>query len=206
MRKGLVMLLAGTVATPTLARAQRSLEIEPVVGAYSPRGSYVHSGSFYFVRTPDSPRANAGTAYGVNARLWLTRSIGIQLQEMSSTADHPTVFTPGGGAVATTTKVRALTAQALFRPTLPTRARLWLSAGEGTIRHSGSAYTPFGSPSQRTIALGAGATIPLWRGLSAAAGVDDLIYDWTLTDQVGPYQSGSQSDVVARVGLSLTIR
>jgi hypothetical protein len=123
-----------------------------------------------------------------------------------SSADHPAVFVPSGGSIATSTRVRAVTAQALFRPALPTRAQLWVSAGGGVIRHSGTAYAPYGSPSHHTLALGAGAALPIWRGLSATAGADDLFYDWKIANDLGVYQTGSESDLVARIGLSLTVR
>jgi hypothetical protein len=142
----------------------------------------------------------------MNARLWLTHSLGVQLQGITSSADHPTVFVPSGGSIATSTRVRALTAQALFRPALPTRGQLWLSAGGGVIGHSGTAYAPYGAPSHRTLALGASGALPIWHGLSATAGVDDLFYDWKIANDLGVYQTGSESDLVARIGLSLTVR
>ena len=206
MTRSLVVLLVGAVAMPVVARAQIALEVEPVIGKYSPRGSYDHDANYFRVGTPENPRDNAGTAYGVNARLWLTRTVAVQLQGMTSSADHPTVFVPSGGSIATSTRVRALTAQAVFRPALPTRAQLWLSAGGGVIRHSGTAYAPYGSPSHRTLALGAGAALPIWRGLSATAGVDDLFYNWKIANDLGVYQTGSESDLIARIGLSLTVR
>ena len=206
MTKSLVILLAGAVAMPVVARAQLALDVEPVVGRYSPRGSYDHDANYFRVGTPESPRENAGTAYGANARLWLTRTFALQLQGMTSSTDHPTVYVPSGASIATSTRVRALTAQAVFRPALPTRAQLWVSAGGGVVKHSGTAYAPYGSPTHRTLALGAGGALPIWRGLSATAGVDDLFYDWKIANGLGVYQTGSESDLVARIGLSLTMR
>src|SRR5690348_10728716 len=125
MMRSLVVLLLGAVAKPAVARAQLALDVEPVMGKYSPRGSYDHDANYFRVGTPESPQENAGTAYGVNARLWLTRTFAVQLQGMTSSADHPTVYVPSGGSIATSTRVRALTARAVFRPALPTRAQLW---------------------------------------------------------------------------------
>jgi hypothetical protein len=206
MMKSAAFLLAGAFAIPAIAHAQLALEVEPTVGAYSPRGSYEHAAAFFRVGTPDAPSENAGTAYGASARLWLTRIFGIQLEEFTSSADHPSVAVPSGGVVATSTRVRAMTVQALFRSTLPTRLQLWLSAGAGTIRHSGSAYAPYGSPSHGTLALGGGAAVPIWRGISVTGGVDDLSYDWKIGNSLGVYQTGSENDLVARIGVSLTVR
>jgi hypothetical protein len=206
MKRSFVALFLCAAMIPAAADAQRALEVEPLVGAYTPHGSYEHTAAYFRVGTPESPRDNAGTAYGANARLWLTREFGVQLQGITSRADHPTAFTPGGGAFATSTRITSLTAQALFRPQLPTRAQLWLSAGGGTIKHAGTAYTPYGSPSRTTLALGAGGTVPIWRSVSVAGGVDGLFYDWALSDSYGMYQSGTQTDVVAHLGLSLTVR
>jgi hypothetical protein len=206
MMRSLVVLLLGAVAMPAVARAQLALDVEPVMGKYSPRGSYDHDANYFRVGTPESPQENAATAYGVNARLWLTRTFAVQLQGMTSSADHPTVYVPSGGSIATSTRVRTMTAQAVFRPALPTRAQLWMSAGGGVIKHSGTAYAPYGSPTHHTLALGAGGALPIWRGLSATAGVDDLFYHWKIANDLGVYQTGSESDLVARIGLSLTLR
>lgn len=205
MRSVIVLFLAaGTL--PAIAQAQRSLEVEPIVGVYRPHGSYEHTAQYFRVGTPESPRDNAGTVYGANARFWLTHDFGVQLQGVEAKADHPAGFTPAGGAFATSTRITVLTAQLLYRPDLPTRGQLWLSAGGGAIKHGGTAYAPYGSPSQATLALGAGAALPIWRSFSIAAGIDGLLYEWRLTDGDALYQSGAQSDLVAHLGLSLTVR
>jgi hypothetical protein len=206
MRNSIAVVLLGALAIPGIAGAQRSFDLEPIVGIYSPAGSYDHTGSYFRVGTPESPRDNAGTAYGANARVWVGRNFGVQLQGVRSSADHATVNTPGGGSFATSTRITALTAQLLYSPSLPSRARVWIGAGGGTVRHGGTAYAAYGSPSRAAIALGAGSKIPLWRGLSVGAGVEGLFYDWELSDRNGTYQGGTETDLIAHLGLSLTVR
>ncbi|MFL5560654.1 MAG: hypothetical protein ACJ79K_04180 [Gemmatimonadaceae bacterium] len=206
MRNSIALLLLGVVTAPGIIEAQRSIDIEPIVGLYAPVGSYDHAASYFRVGTPESPRDNAGTAFGANARLWIMRNFGVQLQGVTSTADHQTVATPGGGAYSTSSRVTALTAQLLYSPSLPARARVWIGAGGGTIKHGGTAYAAYGTPSRAVIALGAGGSIPIWRGLSAGAGIDGLFYNWELSDAAGTYQGGTETDLVAHLGLSLTVR
>ena len=205
MKNTIALLLLGAVGAPVIAEAQHSVDVEPIVGLYAPGGSYDHSASYFRVGTPERPRDNAGTAYGANARLWFMRDFGLQLQGVTSTADHPTVITPGG-PFASSSRVTALTAQLLYSPHLPARARVWIGAGGGRIKHGGSAYAAYGSPSRAVIASGAGGSLRIWRELSATAGIDGLFYDWKLSDSNGTYQSGTETDVVAHLGLSLTVR
>ena len=131
---------------------------------------------------------------------------GLQLQGMTSSADHPTVNTPAGPQTSST-RVTSATAQAVYRLSPPSmQSRFWLSAGGGMIRHSGSSYVAYGNPIHAAGALGVGSIVALTRSAGASFGVTSLLYRWNLSDSRGLYQRGAETDVMAHAGLTLTLR
>lgn len=206
MHKRFVRFLLFTFVLPAAASAQRGVEIGPLVALYAPGGSYDHTAAYFRVGTPERPNENRGVAWGGEVRLWVNPRLGLQLQGVTSSADHGTVFTPGG-PIATSTRVASATAQAVYvlSPASST-SRFWLSAGGGMIHHSGSSYTPYGSPTHPVGALGFGSTIALARALGASIGVTSLLYHSDLSDSNGSYQRGFETDVLAHAGLTLTLR
>jgi hypothetical protein len=207
MRKELVGILACALVIPAAASGQYAFEIGPLVALYAPLATYEHTANFFRVGTPDRPSDNRGVAWGGEARFWVNQRVGVQLQAAMSSVDHPPVFTPAATVIATSTRVNSVTAQAVYGLTpASTRNRFWVSAGGGLIRHSGTAYDPYGSPSHAAGALGFGSTIALPLGLRASVGVTSLLYRWDLSDKLGPYQRGFQTDVLAHGGLTLSLR
>jgi hypothetical protein len=206
MSKQFVRFLICALAFPATASAQSGVEIGPLFALYAPAGSYHHEAGYFRVGTPEHPNENRGSALGAEARFWFNPGLGLQLQGVTSSADHPTVYTPTG-AFASSTQVTSITAQAVYRP-WPAfdRTRFWLSAGGGVIRHSGSAYAPYGSPTRPAGAFGIGSTFRLSRGLSAGIGITSLLYRWELSDNTGIYQRGFEKDVLAHAGLTFSLR
>ena len=190
-------------ALPAAATAQRAVEIGPVVGVYAPFGSYEHVSPYWRVGTPDHPSENRAIAVGLEARAWLNGRFGFQLQTVTSSVNHPTVITPAGGSIASSTRVSSVTAQAVynFSPE-SSRNRLWVAAGGGAIRHSGSAYAPYGSPTNPVGSLGVGSTLTVARNLRASVGVSSLLYHWNLSDTNGTYQRGFEHDILAHGGIT----
>ena len=202
----LVRLLVCAVMLPAAVSAQASIEVGPLVALYRPVGHYEHTAAFFRVGTPDNPDDNRATGYGAEARVWVNRSFALQLQGMTSTADHPTVYTPGGGPISSFTQVTSATAQVVYAVSPAfTRSRFWLSAGGGAIRHAGSSYEPYGSPTHAVGALGVGSTIALLHGLGASIAVTSMFYRWDLSNNNGPYQRGMQTDLLAHAGLTLRL-
>lgn len=202
----LVRFLVCALMLPAATSGQSSIEIGPLVALYRPVGHYEHTAAFFRVGTPDSPRDNGATAYGGEARVWVNHSFALQLQGVTSTADHPTVFTPGAGPISSSTHVTSATAQVVYAVSpAVTRSRFWVSAGGGAIRHAGSSYEPYGSPTHAVGALGIGSTIALLHGLGASIGVNSLFYRWDLANSNGPYQRGMQTDLLAHAGLTLRL-
>lgn len=207
MSKVLARFFMCALVIPSAARAQGSVEIGSLFAFYAPAGSYHHPAGYFRAGTPQRPSDNGGPAWGVEGRLWVNRRLGVQLQGVTSSADHGTFYTPGGGAIASSTRVTSVTAQAVYLLSpASTARRFWLSAGGGMIRHSGSSYVVYGSLNDPVGALGLGSSIPLWHGLAANLGVSSLLYHWDLRDENGLYQRGFQTDVLAHAGLTLTLR
>ena len=205
MDRGLVRFALCALMTPAAAAAQRSVEVGPMVAAYSPYGTYEHVGTVWRVGTPDQPNMNRAPAWGAEARVWATHRIGLQLQGATSSSKQPLFSTPGGGGVATISRVSSFTAQAMYALTREERNRFWLSAGGGLIRHSGTAYEAFGSPTHPVGALGFGSSFALWHDLAASVGASSLLYNWELSNSGATYQRGFQTDLLMHVGLTLRL-
>jgi hypothetical protein len=206
VRKELVGILACTLAIPATASGQRGFEIGPLIALYAPLAAYDHTADFFRVGTPERPSDNRGSAWGGEARYWVNQRVGVQLQAATSSVDHPPVFTPASTVIATTTRMSAMTAQVLYGLSPVSSIHFWMSGGGGFIRHAGTAYEPYGSPTQAVGALGLGSTIALPLGLGASVGVTSLLYRWDLSDSRGVYQRGLQTDMLAHAGLTLSLR
>jgi hypothetical protein len=206
MDRRLVRFALCALMIPAAAAAQRSIEIGPMFAGYSPYGTYEHVGTVWRVGTPDQPNLNRAPGWGAEARVWATRRIGLQLQGATSSAEQPLFNTPGGGGVATTSRVTSFTAQAMYGLSGESaRNRFWLTAGGGFIRHSGSAYEAFGSPTRPLGALGVGSSFPLWHDLAASVGASSLLYSWELSNAGATYQRGFQTDLLVHAGLTLRL-
>ncbi|MFN2602210.1 MAG: hypothetical protein ABR582_05575 [Gemmatimonadaceae bacterium] len=202
MRKEFVGIFVCIAAAPTAASAQLGVEIGPIIGAYAPGGNYDHTAPYWRVGTPEHPGENRGVAFGLEARAWVNGRFGVQFQTVTSSVNHPTAYTPEG-PFASSTRMSSVTAEAVynFSPE-SSRNRLWVAAGGGAIRHSGSAYAPYGSPTNPVGSLGVGSTLNFAKTLRASVGVNTLLYHWNLSDANGTYQRGFEHDILAHGGIT----
>ena len=138
----LVSVLTLAAALPAPAAAQTSFDLGPLVAWYRPMGSF-EPASIYSTILPGKPSDLSGLAWGVEGRVWFGRRLGVQLQVAEASSTIGAINTPAGFTSGPTpAQVQFVTAQALynFYPS-PERARLWLNAGTGVVRHGG----PLGS-------------------------------------------------------------
>lgn len=87
---------------------------------------------------PDRPGDNAGTAPGVDARLWLGR-LGVGVLLAQARAEVPLVTPPGGPVGPTPIRVSLVAAQVLYSVLEGPAARIWVTAGGGAAHHGGVA-------------------------------------------------------------------
>jgi hypothetical protein len=192
-------LIAVAIATP--ASAQARFEFGPLVAAYSPMSSF-EPAAYYSTALPNSPGNLGGTAWGGQARLWLSRRLGVQVQAAEARSSVGGGPTPGGNFAPTGAQVVMASAQGLYRPALG-RIPLWLSAGAGVVHHGGVAYSRYGSPTQMTGALGVGSAIPLWGGFRANLGLTTLLYHFDLKDSTGvSLERGFMTDALLSLGVT----
>jgi len=207
MRKQFVWSLICAVVIPVAASAQQSVEFGALFGLYAPTGTYHHEATYFRVGTPERPDQNRGGAWGVEGRFWMNPRVGLQLQGVTSSAGQPTVYTPAGISYGSSAYVTSLTAQAAYVLTPESCGnRLWLTAGGGVIRHSGSSYDPYGSPMNAAGALGLGSAIRLPHGLAASFGISSLLYNWKISDGRGVYQRGFETDLLMHAGMTWNVR
>ena len=189
---------------PAAAGAQRGIELGPFVAIYAPVGSYRHEAPYFRAGTPDDPRDNRGLAWGAQGRIWVSRRFGLEVRGAVSSARR-VGYTPAGPRY-DTSRVLSVTAQALYKIS-PTSAKsaLWLGAGGGGIRHSGSSYAPYGSPTHAVGAFGVGSSVPLGRRIVASLGVTGFGYHFAVSDSAGSYQRGWQQDLLAHAGVAVSL-
>jgi hypothetical protein len=201
------------ILVPVASSAQMSLEVGPMVAAYVPVGSYQHDAPYWRVGTPESPRENRGTAWGVEARLWLTPRYGVELQSAVTAVTHGAFVVPSGAAPFTTeSRVFTVSAQALCNVASASRTtKLWLSAGGGVVHFGGSTYAPYGSSTRPAASLGVGSSLRLFGAARASVGADAALYDFELLDAWGclgavSYLHGLQADLLLHAGVALRLR
>jgi hypothetical protein len=202
--RGLV--LAGAFGTPLCA--QPSFAVGPVFGYYRPTGSF-DPASVYVTSLPTQPSDLSGSAWGGLAQVWITRRFGVEAQAAVASSSIGPVITPAGPRGPTPAQVVTVTAQALLNlATEPKLYRLWVSAGPGFVRHGGSSYAQFGSPSNLAAVFGVGFSVPIGAGLSATAGATAEFYQLNipmppgLQGNPGSLESGFQKDGLVHVGLT----
>ncbi len=191
------------VATPVVAQIR--VDLGGTVGAYLPQGTFQPAlvGSTLLATSPDQL---SGTALGVQVRVWIAR-IGVQLAATTTSSAAGGGSTPEGYFPPIPARVSTGNAQLLFRLTGDGgRARVWLGAGAGAIRHGGEAYRPFGTPVNYGGVIGVGSAIRIIAGLSADLGVTSMIYNLNVrgSTQTDPRLSerGRQVDLLLHTGLS----
>ena len=201
----LVPVLVALSCTVGLARpcaAQDRLEIGPLLGLYAPLGSF-QPAPYYSTALPTGPGDMSALAVGAQARFWFRGRLGLQLQAAEASSNVGGGNTPGGVSPPSTVHILTGTVQALYNLHPWGRTRLWISGGAGLIRHGGTAYAPYGSPSRAAGVLGLGTSLPLTKHLRGELGLTTLLYSFDLQDSTATsIEHGFQVDPVASLGFT----
>lgn len=193
--------LTGGLAAPAVA--QSHLDIGPLVGFYAPAGSFKPA-PYYSTGLPTTPSNLSGVAWGAQGRIWLTPRWGLQLQLAAASSSVGGGATPGGLFPPTPAQVFTASGQVLFKLISFHGAQAWCSGGPGLIRHGGTAYSRYGSPTQFATTLGLASAIPLGHRLSIDLGVTTFLYNLDVSDSVGTsLEHGFQVDPLLHLGLGL---
>lgn len=207
---GALVIAVCSMGVSSAARAQLRVDVGATIGQYSPLGSF-DKGSAQRMNVPNSPGDLAGTAFGGELRVWIVPRIGIGFDGSTVSSRVGGGTTPGGYVAPTGARVSTGSAQLLFRVTSDeSRARVWLSAGGGLVKHGGDAYVQFGEPTNFAGVFGVGSAIRLAGALHAELGVTTMFYNVNMSGTslaFGPglFERGSQTDLMLRTGLSYTI-
>lgn len=192
------------------ARAQFGVELGATIGAYSPMGNFDET-SVHSMALPNGPADLGGVALGGELRLWVAPRIGLSFAGSTISSGVGGGSTPNGYFPATHARVSTGAAQLLFRVTgNGGRARAWVSAGGGLVKHGGAAYEQFGTPTNFAGVLGVGSAIRITHGLNAELGITTMLYDLNIPSAAVPHEPGvsergMQTDFLLHTGLSYTI-
>ena len=197
-------IIALVVFIPSRVVSQTRVEGGPLLGLYSPAGSF-QPAPYYSTALPNAPSALTGAAMGGQGRIWFSRRLGLQLQIAWASSRVGGGNTPAGTAPSTPASVLTSSVQALFALSHPSqRIQLWLSAGPGLVRHGGGAYARYGSPVQLVTTLGFGSAIPIGSHLSVNLGATTFLYNIDVADSAGTsLEQGFQVDPLFHLGLSV---
>jgi hypothetical protein len=202
-RLGAGIVLPLLVATAP-ACAQRGIEVGTFAGYYRPIGHFDPT-SVGSTALPNTPQDLAGLIIGVDGRAWVTERVGVELQGALSRGSVGPYANPGFGTDNITSyDVQMLTAQVLVRKSAD-RHRFWIGAGPGVVRHTGNAYSPYGSPADLAGAASVGAEADLGRHLALSAVANALVYNFDLRTPPNlvkdRMEHGRMTDAAFRIGL-----
>ena len=210
VRWSTLVIAASSMAIVSGASAQLKVELGATIARYSPLGSF-DRGSLHVINIPDRPSDLGGAALGGELRLWIVQRVGFSLSGSTVSSDVGGGVTPQGYVSPTNARISTGSAQLLYRVTgAESRARVWLSAGAGFVKHGGDAYEQFGKPVDVAGVFGAGSAIRITGGLHAELGVTTMLYSMNasasqLAYGPGLFERGNQTDLLLRTGLSYTI-
>ena len=203
--------IVGSFAAPV--HAQSSFELTPLFAYYQPIGNFGPRTREYFSTLPTNASDLSGAAWGAEARVWIDRRLGAQLQAAVANGIDilkNAIFTPGGTVEGPTqAQVLVATAQALY-DLAPSAAdyRFLVSAGPSMVRHGGNAYAPWGSPVNVGGALGIAVDLPVGPRLRLTLGAESLLYSLHINDSQtkNSVEDGVQDDLLLHVGLVWRVR
>jgi len=200
-------ILALVVLVPSRVVSQTRVEGGPLLGLYSPAGSF-QPAPYYSTALPNAPSELTGAAMGGQGRIWFSRRLGLQLQVAWASSRVGGGNTPAGTAPSRPASVLTSSVQVLVALSHPSqRIQLWLSAGPGLVRHGGEAYARYGSPVQLATTLGFGSAIPIGSHLSVNLGATTFLYNIDVADSTGTsLEHGFQVDPLFHLGLSVRER
>ena len=206
-----LVIAACAMSVASSARAQFSVEIGATIGRYAPLGSFNRT-AVYDVSLPRSPGDLGGAALGGELRVWIAPRLGVAFTGSTVSTRLSGVSTPNGYHPPKSARVSAGSAELLFRVTGDgSRARAWVSAGGGLVKHGGDVYERYDDPVNFTGVVGVGSAIRIKGGLNAELGVATMIYNMNISgDKLGfapgeLSERGTQVDMLLRTGLSYTI-
>jgi hypothetical protein len=188
--------------------AQLSVDLGPMLAYYRPVGQFDEA-SIYSTSLPRHPADLSSGAYGAEARLWIRRRLGVQVQAATASSRIRKGWTPLGEVGPTPARVLSLSAQGLYA-FLPhdKRYSAWFSGGFGYVHHGGKAYEPYDSTTDLAAVLGVGGTVGIRGPLRASGGLGILLYpfDVPMPDELrlnpGSMQHGFQEDILMHIGVS----
>lgn len=196
------------IAAPSIAAAQATVEVGPLLGHFRPLGSF-ESATVYSTALPVAPRDLSGLAVGGEARIWFGARVGGELRASVARSTVPSVSTPGGPSPSTPARVTTLSAQALFTIAgTPGRNQVWLSGGLGVVRHGGKAYEPYTSLTDPGPIAGAGVRLGVTHRLQITGGISAVTYMFdmpmppALRLNPGSLERGRQLDLLFHLGMS----
>lgn len=181
--------------------AQVRAEFGPIIGYCRPVGSF-ESTSASAVTLPAHPSDNAGAALGLEGRLWVGRRFGVELRAANEWSSVPASVPPGGPVGPTAAHVLTLAAQGIWALAVGPKARAWVGAGVGLMRHGGSANAPYGSPTNVAGTIGLGSSIRVHDPIRAVLGVTTYLYSLNVQSALGPtLERGCQVDPLVHLGM-----
>src|SRR5437667_9143948 len=120
-------ILALVVLVPSRVVSQTRVEGGPLLGLYSPAGSF-QPAPYYSTALPHDPSELTGAAMGGQGRIWFSRRLGLQLQVAWASSRVGGGNTPAGPAPSRPASVLTSSVQALVTLSLPYhRHHLWFS-------------------------------------------------------------------------------
>lgn len=198
------------IAFAPRANAQGTASLGAFIGYYRPFGSF-DPASVYSTDLPTHPSALHGLAVGVSVAVSPNPRFGGAATLATVWSEVPQVVTPGGPRGPTDVQILLGTAEGRVN-VLPRSfvSRLWLGFGPAFVRHGGTAYSRYGSPTSLGAAASVEAIVPLSHRLVWATGATGLAYtiDIPMPPELrlnsGKLEHGNQRDVVFRTGLAWT--
>jgi len=197
-------IIALVVFVPSRVVSQTRVEGGPLLGLYSPAGSF-QPAPYYSTALPNAPSALTGAAMGGQGRIWFSRRLGLQLQVAWASSRVGGGNTPAGTAPSTPASVLTSSVQALFVLSHPSQ-RITDSAlaqcGAGTGASWRRSLRPVWL--QLATTLGFGSAIPMGSHLSLNLGATTFLYNIDVADSAGTsLEHGFQVDPLFHLGLSV---
>jgi len=202
--RSIVLAFALALATSSWCAAQTRVDLGPVVGLYAPTSSV-----FAYQPSPIGPLGaeatfGTGVAIGGEAVVWFSRHLGAGLLGATgATSLKFAGFAPTGHVV--------IGAGAAFWrvPFANEQSDLRIGAGVAYLKHTGSAFKPFGSPSNLAGFASFGTYRSITRSIGVELSLNACLYNLLLTEPgtgSPPPPSRFQVDLLGRVGLIYQLR
>ena len=200
------------IAFAPRVNAQVAGSLGAIIGYYRPFGSF-DPASIYSTALPNQPSDLQGVAAGVFATVSLTPRFGGAARLAMIRSEVPRATTPGGPRGPTDAQIVVGNVEGRFNLLPASHAwHVWLGLGPAFVRHGGTAYSRYGSPTSLGAAASLEAVVAVNRHVEWSTGATGVAYtidipmppDMQLNP--GRLEHGSQRDVVFRTGLAWRYR